>query len=1277
MSPIENPPEQIGSYRIDRALGTGGMGEVYLGFDESLERPVAIKLVRAETASGGRTGTAAGRRFRSEARAAARLAHPNIVQIYHILEADEGDAIVMEYVEGETLAERLQHGPLGLAEAVDIGRQVALGLAEAHGKGLVHRDLKAANVMVAKGRVKILDFGLAKTFELASGMPGGTWQRDDDAASVLETPPDVVLGSFDAMSPEQAQGKPVGPASDLFSLGLLLYALLTGRKPFWAETVLASLTRLCTEPHAPIRPQVPATPQSLLRLIDRLLEKRPRDRPADAAWVSRALGSIAEELRELEAGSDSSSGAGLPAPSPTPSTLRAVLVAELPSRESLWDELSERAAARLLTEQDGLMNQLEDEYQGIRADELERQWVLFELPLAAVRFALDYHRELDRLASEAGVELGARVAVHFGEIVLRRVSGGRIDPDVVPFEVRGPAKAVALGLLELGQVGQTLISRRAFDLARNALWDDSSSARGLRWMAHGDYRLPRVENPVGVYEVGIEGRSPLRPPDSPGATPIVGAGQAETILGWRPAIGQKVPGRANWLLESKLGEGGFGEVWLARHGKMNEARVFKFCFESNRLRALQREITLFRLLEGELGGRPDIARIIDWNFEQAPYFIESEHVDGGNLRDWLRARGGDEPVPLGIRLEIIAQVADALAAAHSVGVLHKDVKPGNVLIARDAEGRPQARLADFGIGMVTDRQRLAAAGITVLGLTQNDDASSSASHQGTWLYQAPELMAGKAATVQADIFALGVMLYQAVVGDFSRALGPGWERDVEDELLREDIALAVDVSPERRLDHAAGLAERLRSLEVRRWRRRKREARRHEAERVRLELDLARARRKIFLFALVVLVIFGSVMTWQANRIAREVERANREAETASQVSAFLTDLLLGSDPWNEPGATEPTVGELLARGAEKVRSELETEPLVRARLMHTIGTIYAELAAYEEARPLLEEALELRTRLLGPEHVDTAITLSAVGLIETYGADPSLAVEYLERANEILERELGPHAPELIDGLERLALIYNNAGDVEASSALARRGLEILEKSDDPDLAMRGRLLLSVGNGYESTGELEKAEAAMREAIRVTREAYGAEHFFLAEAYADLAHLLVRTDQLEEARPLLERSRTLLTARVGAEHPFVAATWRVEGDLLLRLEQWQAAGRAYETARAIVRASQLGDVPGLEVGLDHGLALAYWGQGELEKAAASFAAMEERMFAAPSIRDWRVLAMFGNYLRFLEETARPADVESARQRLSILLARQKAEEKPGEPPARADGAPG
>jgi serine/threonine-protein kinase len=265
--------EHIGIYRVERPIGRGGMGEVFLAWDDRLERRVAIKRIRKDA------GLSAEQRerFRREARLAARLSHSAVVQIYDLVSGDADDAIVMEYVEGRTLAERLVEGPLEIGEALRLAQEIAQGLAAAHEAGLIHRDLKAANVLVTPaGHAKILDFGLSRP----------AVRRSDEEPLTRQG---FVIGTFYAMSPEQARGEEVDQRSDLFSLGILLYQMLTGQAPFRGADPAETLKKIVQEPPPDARTLRPDMPPEAGSLIGRLLAKDRRDRPGSADEVAAAL----------------------------------------------------------------------------------------------------------------------------------------------------------------------------------------------------------------------------------------------------------------------------------------------------------------------------------------------------------------------------------------------------------------------------------------------------------------------------------------------------------------------------------------------------------------------------------------------------------------------------------------------------------------------------------------------------------------------------------------------------------------------------------------------------------------------------------------------------------------------------------------------------------------------------------------------------------------------------------------------------------------------------
>lgn len=272
--------EKIGPYRVYERLGVGGMGEVFKAYDDRLDRWVAIKRIRPdrEDAEDNRE------RFKREARATARLNHPAIVHLYGIFQEGDSDCIVMEYVEGRTLDAILVEGPLDPLRVASLGHEIASGLAEAHANGILHRDLKAENIIITpRGRSKILDFGLAKPILRSELDPVLTGKGQ-------------LVGTSRAMSPEYVSGDNVDHRSDLFALGVLLYETLTGQSPFKAHNTLATLKQVMLHRQVPVKQLVPKVPQELSDLIDRLLEKDPADRPQSAHEIALAFGRLTGQI---------------------------------------------------------------------------------------------------------------------------------------------------------------------------------------------------------------------------------------------------------------------------------------------------------------------------------------------------------------------------------------------------------------------------------------------------------------------------------------------------------------------------------------------------------------------------------------------------------------------------------------------------------------------------------------------------------------------------------------------------------------------------------------------------------------------------------------------------------------------------------------------------------------------------------------------------------------------------------------------------------------------
>jgi predicted Ser/Thr protein kinase len=271
-TPSDPPAPAVPGYAVVRELGRGGMGAVYLAEDPKLGRRVAVKVMRAELAA----DAVARDRFVREARAAAAVRHDHVVPVYHVGEAaDNSPFLVMPLLAGESLADRLSRGPLPPAEVARVGREAALGLAAAHAVGLVHRDVKPANLWLESptDRVLLLDFGLARSLDASDGV----------------TQAGAVLGTPGYLAPEQADGKPVDARADLFGLGATLYHAATGARPFAGPTLTAVLRAVAEHHPPPPRELNPAVPAGLSALIMRLLAKDPAGRPASAGAAAAEL----------------------------------------------------------------------------------------------------------------------------------------------------------------------------------------------------------------------------------------------------------------------------------------------------------------------------------------------------------------------------------------------------------------------------------------------------------------------------------------------------------------------------------------------------------------------------------------------------------------------------------------------------------------------------------------------------------------------------------------------------------------------------------------------------------------------------------------------------------------------------------------------------------------------------------------------------------------------------------------------------------------------------
>src|ERR1700680_2564488 len=276
---------KLGPYEIVAPAGGGGMGEVYRARDARLNRDVAIKVLPA----GFARDPERLRRFQQEAQAAAGANHPNILAVHDFGEHDGSPYMITEFLEGETLRQRLRPGTLPVRKATDYAEQVARGLAAAHDKGIVHRDLKPENIFVTRdGRVKILDFGLAKLTRPEGTVPS------DGVTMASQTEPGMVMGTAGYMSPEQVKGQNADHRSDLFSFGAILYEMLSGKRAFHGDTSVETISAILKQDPPELTEINRTVPPPLERIVRHCLEKNPEERFQSARDVAFNLANLSE-----------------------------------------------------------------------------------------------------------------------------------------------------------------------------------------------------------------------------------------------------------------------------------------------------------------------------------------------------------------------------------------------------------------------------------------------------------------------------------------------------------------------------------------------------------------------------------------------------------------------------------------------------------------------------------------------------------------------------------------------------------------------------------------------------------------------------------------------------------------------------------------------------------------------------------------------------------------------------------------------------------------------
>ncbi len=624
-------------------------------------------------------------------------------------------------------------------------------------------------------------------------------------------------------------------------------------------------------------------------------------------------------------------------------------------------------------------------------------------------------------------------------------------------------------------------------------------------------------------------------PDGPlatGESPLSAEGMASLISPAPDSIGP-------YRILSRLGEGGMGVVYEAEQQHPRRRVALKVLHPHV---SSERSLRRFEL-EAEVLGRlrhPGIvpvyeAGVADTGSGPQPYFA-MELVDGPTLLE--HARSG--PLPIRARLELMARICDAVQHAHQKGVIHRDLKPGNILV--DGEGRP--RVLDFGIARCVDEElHLTATAGTLEGLV------------GTLPYMSPEQVGGDSRDLdtRSDVYALGVLAYELVSGrrpyDLERRSLAEAARviaDVDpdplssvDRTFRGDLETIVSKALEKERDRRYGSAAEL-GMDLRRFLANEPIVARPASTFYQVR-KFARRNRPVVISILAAFVLLtGSLiyagLGWASAEEA--AEEARQEAETAYRVEEFLVGLFEVSDPYGEYRGGELRAKDLLQRGAAQIMAELEAEPEIRARLLHVLGRLKRILGMHAEAETLLRRAWEERARDLGETHPDTLFSAAELSSLLHDQGDTNQAEQLLR---ESLRLALAAHGRDhwIVPPLEcNLAILCWERGALEEAEELSRSAFEATVALDAGEDSGALSVLNNLALALAGQGRLEEAEVILLDCVERTRAEYGEKSPHLLSTRGNLATLYRTQGRLQEAetlsREILWQSQEVL----GAEHP-------------------------------------------------------------------------------------------------------------------------------------------
>lgn len=606
-------------------------------------------------------------------------------------------------------------------------------------------------------------------------------------------------------------------------------------------------------------------------------------------------------------------------------------------------------------------------------------------------------------------------------------------------------------------------------------------------------------------------------------------------------VGQAVPERAGWRFTRLLGRGAHSVVVLAESDAGLPPRAIKLGMGELGLAHVRREVALHRYLAALGHSVPGLAPALGWQLDSPPVFVEYRYFEEGDLGRWMTSRGDLSGLPLRHRLCLVAQIAESLAELHAAGVVHQDLKPGNVFVTADST-RPEGWrmwLADLGGGHATPLPQ-------TLGVLADFEAleplsPSDTGRAGSAMYCAPEVLAGEHPTQRSDVFALGVLLYQMVVGDLRRPLVPGWEADIEDPVLREDIRGAAALRANERLVSAGQLASHLRTLDERRLAHQEAQ---QEGERQRaadLRFQTQRRRLRVVLAAAVALMVGLGVAIW-AGLVAVDAQRAEEQRRVEAQaVLGFLTgDMLTRADPY-AGGNRDVSLRGALDAAAGKIDERLDGKPEAAAAVHDAVAKAYNGWGEFAKAAWHQEKAIVAWQLAASPEKpFDAAPHYRQLCQLERLAGNLSSAHKACDEAAEADRLVLGAVSDASVVAAAKLSYEDGRCGEVIDALApiLASPGRRV-----DMPPGSEADALWFTGLCLSRQSQDAAALDVFRELIRLQEGVLGPDDPATAWAYADFSLALASAGRFAEAKAAVDRLQQIFDRRLGSGH---ADAWAV-----------------------------------------------------------------------------------------------------------------------------------